>query len=175
MGKSYIEAPKGKPANLAIEDFVMQDTNETNDAGRDLQIINEISKDHDVLKGVIERRSGSIKAILNYWQNGSVSSAINALNMMNDICVVNDVLNNTFVKNLRIETLNYENVTQILPHAMQLVNSKYETHILAGLKSTLNILSHFAPQIIQLKTVAVGRGVDLAREERIRKCDACIE
>ena len=64
--------------------------------------------------------------------------------MMNDICVVNDVLNNTFVKNLRIETLNYENVTQILPHTMQLVNSKYETHILSGLKSTLNILSHFA-------------------------------
>ena len=30
---------------------------------------------------------------------------------MKDICLVNDVLNNTFVKNLRIETLNYENVT----------------------------------------------------------------
>lgn len=95
--------------------------------------------------------------------------------MMNDITVVNDVLNNTFAKNLRVEMLNYENVTQLLPHTMQLVNSKYETHILAGLRSTLNILSHFAPQIIQLKTIPVGRGVDLAREERIRKCDACIE
>jgi hypothetical protein len=65
--------------------------------------------------------------------------------MMNDITVVNDVLNNTFAKNLRVEMLNYENVTQLLPHTMQLVNSKYETHILAGLRSTLNILSHFAP------------------------------
>jgi hypothetical protein len=64
---------------------------------------------------------------------------------MNDITVVNDVLNNTFAKNLRVEMLNYENVTQLLPHTMQLVNSKYETHILAGLRSTLNILSHFAP------------------------------
>ena len=68
--------------------------------------------------------------------------------MINDVCVVMDVLNNTFAKNIRVEMLNYENVTQLLPHTMQLVNSKYETHIMAGLKSTQNILNHFAPQII---------------------------
>lgn len=84
----------------------------------------------------MQRRAGSIKAILNYWQNGSVTSAINALNMMNDPCVVMDVLNSTFAKNLRIEMLNYENVAQLLPHAQLLVNSKYETHIMAGLSST---------------------------------------
>jgi hypothetical protein len=60
--------------------------------------------------GVIQRRAGSIKAILNYWQNGSVSSAINALNMINDPCVAMDVLNCTFAKDLRIDMLNYENV-----------------------------------------------------------------
>jgi len=26
-----------------------------------------------------------------------------------------------------------------------------------------------------LKTTPVGRGVDLAREDRLKKCDACIE
>jgi hypothetical protein len=36
-------------------------------------------------------------------------------------------------------------------------------------------LKFFGPQIIQLKTVPIGRGVDLAREERIRKCDNCID
>jgi hypothetical protein len=30
--------------------------------------------------------------------------------MINDLCVVMDVLNNTFAKNIRIEMLNYENV-----------------------------------------------------------------
>lgn len=153
----------------------MQDDTDNSDAGKDLQTIDDISAQHATLIGVIQRRSSSVKAVLHYWQNGSVTSALNALHMMNDVCVANDVLNSTFVKNLRIETLNYENITQLLPQTMQLVNSKYETHILSGLRSTLNILNHFAPQIIQLKTVAVGRGVDLAREERIRKCDACIE
>ncbi len=44
--------------------------------------------------------------------------------------------------------LNYENIAQILPHAITLVNSKYETHIVAGLKSTLNILKAFGPQMV---------------------------
>ena len=41
--------------------------------------------------------------------------------------------------------LNYENIAAILPHTTSLVNSKYETHILAGLKATLNILKAFSP------------------------------
>jgi con80 domain of Katanin len=71
--------------------------------------------------------------------------------------------------------LNYENVSQILPHTIQLVNSKYETHILAGLKGTLNILKVFGPQLIQLKTVEVSKNVDLAREERLKKAEICID
>jgi len=64
---------------------------------------------------------------------------------MNDYSVVMDVLNNTFAKGLRIEMLNFDNVAQLLPHAEKLVNSKYETHIMAGLKTTVNILKYFSP------------------------------
>ncbi len=103
--------------------------------------------------GVIQRRMSSIKVILNWWNKGNVTSAINALNMMNDNSVIMDVLNNTFADNQRIDMLNYENVAAILPHAISLINSKYETHILAGLKSALNILKSFGPQMVQLKTV----------------------
>jgi con80 domain of Katanin len=130
---------------------------------------------HTTLVGVINRRMNSIKVILNWWNKGNITSAVNALSMMNDTSVIMDVLNNTFADNQRIDMLNYENIAAILPHATMLVNSKYETHIQAGLKSSLNILKSFGPQIIQLKTVPVASGVDLAREERIRKCDQCIE
>lgn len=82
----------------------------------------------------------SIKVILKWWNQGNITSAINALNMMNDVSVVMDILNNTFAENQRIDMLNFENIAHIIPHAIQLVNSKYETHILAGLKSTQNIL-----------------------------------
>lgn len=142
-----------------MDDFAMSDESPSND----LKIIEDIGKDHDALIGIIQRRAGSIKAILNYWQNGSIGSAINALNMINDPCVTMDVLNNTFSKNLRIEMLNFEYVTQLLPHAQQLVNSKYETHIMASISSTSNILKYFAPKIVRNK-----RGED-------KKCDACVE
>ncbi len=47
---------------------------------------------------------------------------------------------------------------------------------MAGLNSTANILRHFAPQIAQLKAAAqVSRGVDLAREDRVKKCEQCVE
>ena len=71
--------------------------------------------------------------------------------------------------------LNYENVAAVIPHTINLVNSKYETHIMTGLQSVLNILRLFGPKIIQMKTMPLGREVDLAREERLRKCDMCID
>lgn len=68
--------------------------------------------------------------------------------MMNDTSIVMDVLNNTFAENQKVDILNFENIAQIIPHAINLVNSKYETHILAGLKTTLNILKQWGPQMI---------------------------
>lgn len=90
----------------------------------------------------------SIRVILNYWKKGDFNSVINSLGMMNDTSVIMDVLNHTFADNQKIEMLNFDNVASIMPHCTMLVNSKYETHILAGLKSTANILKHFGPQII---------------------------
>lgn len=54
---------------------------------------------HTTLVGVISRRMGSIKVILNWWTKGNITSSINALNMMNDPSVIMDVLNNTFADN----------------------------------------------------------------------------
>jgi len=71
--------------------------------------------------------------------------------------------------------LNYDNIAYLVPVATNLVNSKYETHILTGLFTILNILKQFGEPMIQIKTVPVGRGVDLAREQRIEKVDACID
>ena len=49
--------------------------------------------------GVVSRRMSSIKVILNWWNKGNVTSAINALNMMADPSIVMDVFNNTFADN----------------------------------------------------------------------------
>lgn len=94
-------------------------------------------------------------------------AAVNFLGMTNDISVVMDVMNNTFANDKKIEMLNYEQVCYLLPIASKLVGAKYENYIDTGLKSILNILKSFSPKMIQLKTTPVGKGVDLAREERV--------
>jgi len=46
---------------------------------------------------------------------------------------------------------------------------------LAGLKTCLNILKLWGPEMIKIKTIPVGGGVDLSREERLKKVDTCID
>lgn len=125
--------------------------------------------------GVVQRRVNSIKTVLNYWQKGDLLAAINALNMMNDLSVVMDVLNTTFAEGHSVEKLTHDQIAAVLPLASNLTNSKFEQHILAGMKCCLNILVAHGQALITLKNAQVGRGVDLAREERLRKADTCIE
>ena len=125
--------------------------------------------------GVISRRTDSVKVIINWWNKGQVSSAINALNMQNDLSVSMDILSFTLAQNSRVNTLKTENVTSVMPQIISLTNSKYETHLMAGLSSSLNLLRHFGQGMIDLKMAPVNqREVDLAREDRIRKVDECI-
>ena len=65
---------------------------------------------HSTLVGVVQRRISSIKMILNWWNKGNITSALNALSMMNDTSIVMDVLNNTFAENQKIDSLNYESI-----------------------------------------------------------------
>lgn len=92
---------------------------------------------------VMQRRIDQVKVIMNWWNKGNITSAINALSMQGDLSVAMDVLNATFAKNQRLDLLNYDNIAAIMPHATNLVNSKYETHILTGLRTTLHILRQF--------------------------------
>ena len=86
-----------------------------------------------------------------------------------------DVISYTLAQNSRVNTLVIDNVTSVMPQIIALTNSKYETHLLAGLTSALNLLRHFAQGMIDLKSAPVNpREVDLAREERVRKADECI-
>ena len=100
MRATYVAKPTNKPAGINMDDFVMQDSNtvqhEDVDSKRLVEIINEVSQHHTTLIGVISRRADQVKVIINWWNKGDVTSAINALSMQNDLSVSMDVLNVTF-------------------------------------------------------------------------------
>ena len=73
---------------------------------------------------------------MNYIINhNNIASALNSLSMIKDPTVSMDILNSTFAKNKRMDMLNFEKVTMLMPHVQDLIDSKYETHMKARLKS----------------------------------------
>lgn len=95
---------------------------------------------------------------------------------MKDLSVSNDFFNYSLIKNdINKVPLTLDNVISILPHIASLISSKYEVYIKNGVKSSWNILKCFSHRIVSMKNVPITGGVDLAREERLKKCDQIIE
>lgn len=99
---------------------------------------------HTVFNNVMQRRSANIKVVMNYiLKQNDIGHALNTLSMLKDPTVTMDIINSTFAKNKRIEMLNFEKVNLLMPHIQDLMDSKYETHMIAALKSAQNVLNGF--------------------------------
>lgn len=92
--------------------------------------------------------------------------------MVNDDSVIKDVLNYCFLDN-RIDHVKVEHCAKLLGHVTQMITHKYEAYITTGIKSAQYLLKHFSQLIMDTLTAPVGTGLDLAREERINKCEGC--
>ena len=98
-----------------------------------------------------------------------------------------DFFNSTVVEDdKKADYLGLDNAGTGISIALTLLESKYEPHITCGLKTISGIYNcffevspsslplHLPQRIISLKTTQAPRGVDLAREERLEKCDKII-
>lgn len=92
----------------------------------------------------MSKRLENISSVMNYiLKNNDMQAAINAMNMIKDQTVTMDILNSTFAKNKRMDMLNFQRIKMLMPLVQDMIDSKYETHILCGLKCALNILKSF--------------------------------
>ncbi|CAG9310781.1 unnamed protein product [Blepharisma stoltei] len=170
MGASFVEARSNAPIGLNFQEFMPKVEAESSN---DSKILSEIDENHDRILTVIKRRTESINLVLNWWLGGNMSATINALNMMNDISVRADVLRYCFT-DCRLDCLSLEHCASILPLAKSLIDSKYEAYIRTGMLVVSTLLKQFRSLITSTLTVPVMMGVDLAKEERIKKCESCL-
>ena len=70
-----------------------------------------------------------------------------------------------------LKYLNLENASAVLGHSTMLINSKYTSYNKTGMEVLKNVFNSFQEQITQIKKTSVNDKVDLAREDRIQKCD----
>ena len=131
-----------------------------------------MTDDHSKFIKVMGLRSKSIQGILNLWVKGNVKPIINSFKTL-DLYAASDVLSQILKpSNVQIST---EFGLVIADRAKEMIKSKHMSLIKNGLEYMLHIVGLFKEEMVRLKTFGMDRGVDLAREERIRRFDSLIE
>ena len=73
-----------------------------------------------------------------------------------------------------LKYLNFENASAVLGHATTLISSKYSSYNKTGMEVLKNVFNTFQDQINAIKKISVSDKVDLAREDRVKKCDLLV-
>ncbi|XP_076110896.1 katanin p80 WD40 repeat-containing subunit B1-like isoform X3 [Mytilus galloprovincialis] len=170
-----IKSPREPPENSAIsaQDFLPkseQPGNKKSTFVTDESVLQTIQNGHDAMSAVMSSRSKNLQIVRAMWTSGNTKTALDSAISMRDPSVIVDLLN---VLNLKTGLWNLDLCSSLLPQVKDLLNSKYESHSEAACNALKIILRNFGPVIKSNITSAPSIGVDLSREERIQKCNAC--
>lgn len=167
--------PNNKNYNYKEENIRKDNKDFIVNNNQELNIINDINEKHSDIKKILFLRKNTLKRLAKYCLDKDVSSTLNYLQMMNELAIYNDFLNYSL---LQIDTiripLTMDNAALLLSQVGNLINSKYENYKKTGIHSALVLLKIFSDRIITTKC-SLTVGVDLSKEDRIRKCDKIID
>ncbi|KAH8865990.1 Katanin p80 WD40 repeat-containing subunit B1 [Schistosoma japonicum] len=135
------------------------------------ELLLRIRKPHDPFMKVMSSRVKGLSTIRVMWSPDSVKTAVESALMMNDAAILIDVLG-ILAKNSKYWNLDL--VIFLLPQLVELIHSKYTTHVETTCQIVRVIIKNFAQVIRQTIESPTPPGVDLMREERRRKCQECL-
>ncbi|KAM3141022.1 hypothetical protein pb186bvf_006823 [Paramecium bursaria] len=136
--------------------------------------INEIQKDHTKAIQILEQRMNYMKPINHWWTQNNVKSAVNAINQLNEPSILLDAFTLILNSN-KFSQITIDLVPNLMEKAKILIESKYLSHIKGGLEFVYRILVTYREEILSIKQFNQMSKVDLAREERVAKCDKVID
>lgn len=143
------------------------------DAGADQ--VSQLALQHPQMMGVLQRRSTQVRRAKDLWAQGNLSSLAQGLQFPQDHAVICDFAR-AVMREKMVGALNLDACQALLPVMRDLMNSKYEDFALTGHQFAELLLQHFGDLITETRQSCAGipeRQLDLAREERLRKCNAC--
>lgn len=137
---SLYEVPTDTPLGLDLEKFLTSTTDfsNLNSENTHEKIMNGIMKENKIVQNILSKRAINARALVNWWMKGNVDSTINTLTSKRDTSLVMDFFNYAFVKGkpVNLELVTMENAAAILAHLSSLINSKYETYLIVGIKAS---------------------------------------
>ncbi|CAH8584896.1 unnamed protein product [Schistosoma turkestanicum] len=135
------------------------------------ELLLRIRKPHDPFVKVMSSRVKGLSTVRVMWSPDSVKTAVESALMMNDAAILVDVLG-ILANNSKYWSLDL--VSFLLPQLVELIHSKYTTHVQTTCQIVRVIIKNFATVIRQTIEGPAPPGVDLMREERRRKCQECL-
>ena len=140
--------------------------------------LDTIAAQHSQMMGVLRRRFEQTQRLKDLWAQGNLAGISGILSMPQDQAVLCDLARSLIAKGLG-SNLNLDACAAFLPLLKELlITSKYEDFIATGLEFTQLLLGEFGPLICETREICSKipeRQLDLAREQRFRKCNTCFE
>ena len=151
MAPSLYEVPTDTPLGLDLEKFLITETNFGDISQEETQtkVMKNLISENKTMLSILNKRQQSINAIQNWWKKGNIDSTINMLTSRRDTSLVVDFFNYGFVKSKynNLQYITMENAAAVLAHLYSLLNSKYESYLIIGIKALKSIFEHVSALI----------------------------
>eukprot|EP00344_Euplotes_crassus_P004340 CAMPEP_0197000850 /NCGR_PEP_ID=MMETSP1380-20130617/5701_1 /TAXON_ID=5936 /ORGANISM="Euplotes crassus, Strain CT5" /LENGTH=158 /DNA_ID=CAMNT_0042418303 /DNA_START=71 /DNA_END=547 /DNA_ORIENTATION=+ len=140
---SLYEVPTDTPLGLDLEKFLANECNveDIEEDDSQVKLMKNLMKDNKVMLTIMNKRANNLKIVQRWWNKANLDSTINTLSSRRDTSLVVDFFNYTFVKDpsKHLSKITMENAAALLAHLYSLINSKYESYIIIGLKALKGI------------------------------------
>merc|ERR1711972_881490 len=127
------------------------------------------------MMGVLQRRLDQVRRLKELWVRGNLSGVNDVLNMPQDHAVFCDFAR--AIMRHRLEpALKLDSCQALLSTVRDLLGSKYEDFVKTAFQFSELLLKNFGDLILETRLSCSripARQLDLPREERLRKCNAC--
>lgn len=173
----FIPDQRERPAGLDLEEFLPKHLQnsfhhgiQTEHKMSEAEAMSIIIGGHQSMMTAMTYRKKNLQIILAQWKTKGMKIALESAIHMNDSSILVDILN---VVTLKPSLWNLDMCQILLPAISNLLQSKYEAHMMVGCAGLKLILKNFAIVIKTNITAPPGIGVDITREERYNKCMSC--
>ena len=142
----------------------------------DVSIINDMMELDPQFISIMKKRIKGLEVISEKYKNGNFEESMAEVGLSKDLGVVNDFFRYALIKkDLNKISLKSDMAIQIFPIILKMIGCKYDIYFKTGVNTAWTILNLFSDPIIDAMKTPLSGGVDLNREEKIKKYEVIID
>ena len=142
----------------------------------DVAIINEMMELDQQFIAIMKKRIKGLEKISEEYKKGNYEETMAEAGLCKDLGVVNDFFRYALIKkDLSKISLKSDMAIQIFPIILNMINCKYDIYFKTGINTAWTILNLFSDPIIDAMKTPLSGGIDLNREEKIKKYEVIID